>query len=231
MSDTGIGASVKRKEDFRFLTGQGRYTDDIDRPGQLYAYFVRSPHAHAKIKGIDKADAEKVPGVRAIFTGADMAADNVGSLPCGWVVNDRNGEPHKAPPHFPLARDKARYVGDHVAVVIAETYAQAKEAGEQVMVDYEELPAAARLSAALDSGAPLVHDEAPGNLCYDWVLGDEAEADAAFAKAAHITKVDLVNNRLVPNAMEPRAAIGEYDGGTDELYPLHHQPEPAPAEV
>ncbi len=226
MSDTGIGASVKRKEDFRFLTGQGRYTDDINRPGQVYAYFVRSPHAHAAIKGVNTAAAEKSPGVRAVFTGADMAADNVGSLPCGWVVTDRNGDPHKAPPHFPLARDKVRYVGDHVAVVIADTYAQAKEAGELVEVDYEELPAAASLGKALTSGAPQVHDEAPGNLCYDWVLGDEAEIDAAFAKAAHVTKIDLVNNRLIPNAMEPRAAIGEYDGGTDSytLYSTSQNP-------
>ena len=226
MSDTGIGANVKRKEDFRFLTGQGHYTDDIDRPGQVHAYFVRSPHAHATIKKVDTADAAAAPGVIAVFTGADMAADNVGSLPCGWVVTDRHGEPHKAPPHFPLARDKVRYVGDHVAVVIAETYAQAKEAGEQVVVDYAELPANAGTGKALDSSAPLLHDEAPGNLCYDWTLGDEAEVDAAFAKAAHITKLDLVNNRLIPNAMEPRAAIGEYDGGTDSytLYSTSQNP-------
>ncbi|GAB4377076.1 MAG: xanthine dehydrogenase family protein molybdopterin-binding subunit [Kiloniellaceae bacterium] len=226
MPDTGIGASVKRKEDFRFLTGQGRYTDDINRPGQLYAYFVRSPHAHAKIKKVDTAEAAKQPGVRAVFTGADMAADKVGSLPCGWVVTDRHGEAHKAPPHFPLARDKVRYVGDHVAVVIAETYAQAKEAGERVAVDYEELPAIANPAKAMDKGAPQVHDEAPGNLCYDWVLGDEAEVNAAFAKAAHVTKVDLINNRLIPNAMEPRAAIGEYDGGTDSyvLYSTSQNP-------
>jgi len=226
MPDTGIGARVERKEDFRFLTGQGRYTDDINRPGQVHAYFVRSPHAHATIKGIDKAEAEKSPGVVAIFTGADMAADNVGSLPCGWVVTDRNGEPHKAPPHFPLARDKVRYVGDHVAVVIARTYAEAKAAGELVEVDYGELPAAVNLVGTLDSGAPQLHDEAPGNLCYDWVLGDEDEVDAAFAKAAHVTRVDLVNNRLIPNAMEPRAAIGEYDGGTDSytLYSTSQNP-------
>jgi carbon-monoxide dehydrogenase large subunit len=226
MPDTGIGASVKRKEDFRFLTGQGRYTDDINRPGQVYAYFVRSPHAHAEIKGIDKAAAEKAPGVLAVFIGADMAADKVGSLPCGWTVVDRHGAAHKAPPHFPLARDKVRYVGDHVAVVIAQTYAQAKEAGEQVAVDYAELPAIANPAKAMGSGAPQVHDDAPGNLCYDWVLGDEAEADAAFAKAHHVTKVDLVNNRLIPNAMEPRAAIGEYDGGTDSytLYSTSQNP-------
>src|SRR3546814_3167028 len=113
MPDTGIGASVRRKEDFRFLTGQGRFTDDIDRPGQVHAYFVRSPHAHARIKRVDTAAAAKAPGVLAVFTGADMAADKVGSLPCGWTVTDRHGVAHKAPPHFPLARDKVRYVGDH----------------------------------------------------------------------------------------------------------------------
>jgi carbon-monoxide dehydrogenase large subunit len=226
MPDTGIGASVKRTEDFRFLTGQGRYTDDINRPGQVHAYFVRSPHAHARIKKVDTAAAAKLPGVLAVFTGADMAADKVGSLPCGWVVTDRNGEPHKAPPHFPLARDKVRYVGDHVAVVIAATYAQAKEAGEAVQVDYEELPSVTSLGKGLQSGAPQLHDEAPGNLCYDWVMGEEAEVDKAFAKAAHVTKVDLVNNRLIPNAMEPRAAIGEYDGGTDHytLYSTSQNP-------
>ena len=226
MSDTGIGASVRRKEDFRFLTGQGRYTDDINRPGQLYAFFVRSPHAHAQIKGVNKAAAEAAEGVRAVFTGADMEADNVGSLPCGWVVTDRHGEAHKAPPHFPLARDKARYVGDHVAVVVAESYAAAKAAAELVEVDYGELPAAAETGKARDADAPLVHDDAPGNLCYDWVLGDEAEADAAFANAHHVTKIDLVNNRLIPNAMEPRAAIGDYDAGTDSytLYSTSQNP-------
>ncbi len=201
MPDTGIGASVKRKEDFRFLTGQGRYTDDINRPGQMYAYFVRSPHAHAEIKSVNTAAAAAAEGVAAVFTGADMAADNVGSLPCGWVVTDRNGEPHKAPPHFPLARDKARYVGDHVAVVIASSYDAAKSAAELVEVDYGELPAVAGTGSALDSGAPQIHGEAPGNLCYDWVLGDEAEINAAFANAHHVTKIDLVNNRLIPNAM------------------------------
>src|SRR3546814_17736863 len=133
MPDAGIGASVRRKEDFRFLTGQGRFTDDIDRPGQVHAYFVRSPHAHARIKRVDTAAAAKATGVIAVFTGADMAADKVGSLPCGWTVTDRHGVAHKAPPHFPLARDKVRYVGDHVAVVIARTYAAAKEAGQQAI--------------------------------------------------------------------------------------------------
>src|SRR3546814_16847644 len=137
MPDTGIGASVRRKEDFRFLTGQGRFTDDIDRPGQVHAYFVRSPHAHARIKRVDTAAAAKAPGVIAVFTGADMAADKVGSLPCGWTVTDRHGVAHKAPPHFPLARDTVRYVGDHVVVVLARPYAEAQDDGEQVPVDSE----------------------------------------------------------------------------------------------
>ena len=166
MSDTGIGASVKRTEDFRFLTGQGRYTDDINRPGQVFAFFVRSPHAHAAIKGINKTAAEAAPGVVAVFTGADMAADNVGSLPCGWTVNDRHGEAHKAPPHFPLARDKARYVGDHVAVVIAKTYAEAREAADLVEVDYDEQTAAVRPVKALETGSPQL--SLYTNSCAGW---------------------------------------------------------------
>ncbi len=213
MPDSGIGASVKRREDFRFITGRGRYTDDINRPGQLYAAFVRSPLAHAKVTSIDTAEAAKAPGVVAIYTGADMEADGIGSLPCGWVVTGKNGEPHKAPPHWPLVRGKVRYVGDHVAVVIAESTAQAREAAELVEVDYEELPAVVEVAHA-EQGAQL-HDEAPGNLCFDWELGDKAAVDEAFAKASHVSKLDLVNNRLIPNAMEPRAAIGEYDAGTD----------------
>ncbi|MFZ5789185.1 MAG: xanthine dehydrogenase family protein molybdopterin-binding subunit [Pseudomonadota bacterium] len=215
MADTGIGAPVRRKEDFRFLTGQGRYTDDLNRPGQAYAYFLRSPHAHAKIKKIDTAAAARMPGVVAVFTGADVAADKVGGLICGWVVTDRFGKPHKAPPHPVLATDKVRYVGDHVAVVIAESVAQAKDAAEKISVDYDVLPAVVETAKALDSKAPQIHADVPNNLCYDWELGDKAAVDAAFAKAAHVSKLDLVNNRLIPNAMEPRAAIGEYDGGTD----------------
>ncbi len=226
MADNGIGAAPKRKEDFRFLTGRGRYTDDINRPGQTYAVFVRSPHAHAVVKGIDAAKAAAAPGVVAVFTGADMAADNVGSLPCGWTVTDRNGEPHKAGPHYPLVRDKVRHVGDQVAVVIAETLEEAKNAAELVEVDYDVLPAVTEPTKALAEGAPQVHDEAPGNLCYDWVLGDEGEVDAALAKAHHVTRLDLVNNRLIPNAIEPRAAIGEYDAGTDSytLYTTSQNP-------
>ena len=170
MADTGIGASVRRKEDFRFLTGRGTYTDDINRPNQAYAHFLRSPHAHAKIKSIDLAAARKAPGVVTILTGADIAADKVGGLICGWVVKDKQGNPHKAPAHPPLAKDTVRYVGDHVAVVIAESVAQARDAAELIKVDYQVLPAVIELARALDPGAAQIHAEAPKNLCFDWEL-------------------------------------------------------------
>ncbi|NYZ12189.1 xanthine dehydrogenase family protein molybdopterin-binding subunit [Azospirillum sp. RWY-5-1] len=223
---SGIGASVRRREDKRFLTGSGTYTDDINRPGQTFACMVRSPHAHAAIRGIDTAAALAMPGVVAIYTGADMAADNVNGLPCGWLIHNKDGSPMKEPPHFPLARDRARHVGDTVAVVIAETREQAKDAAEALVIDYEERPAVASAVKALEPGAALVHDDVPGNLCYDWHLGDKAATDAAFAQAAHVTTLDLVNNRLVPNAMEPRAAIGEYDRATGEhtLYTTSQNP-------
>ena len=217
MTDSGIGAPVRRKEDFRFITGQGRYVDDINRPGQAHAYFLRSPHAHAKIKSIDLAEASAAPGVVAIFTGEDIAADKVGGLICGWAIFNKDGSPMRAGAHPALAHGKVRYVGDHVAVVIADTLAQARDAAELINVDYEVLPAAADMVAARKPGAPTIHDEAPDNQFYDWELGDKAGTDAAFAKAKHVTKLDIVNNRLIPNAMEPRAAVGEYDQGTDGL--------------
>ena len=213
---TGIGASVRRREDQRFLTGRGTYTEDINRPNQTHLHLLRSPYAHARIRGIDASAAMQAPGVVAVFTGADMAADNVNSLPCGWLIHFKDGSPMKEPPHFPIARDKARYVGDPVAVVIAETREQAKDAAELIDIDYEDLPPVVSLRQAVDGGAALVHDEVPGNVCFDWHLGDAAAVDAAFAQAAHVTKLDLVNNRLVPNAMEPRAALGEYDQASGE---------------
>ena len=212
----GIGASVRRKEDFRFLQGRGAYTDDFNRPGQLYAWILRSPHAHARIRGIDTARAAAMPGVVAVFTGADMAADNVGGLPCGWQIHNKDGSPMAEPPHPVLAQGKVRHVGDPVAVAIAATREQARDAAEAIAVDYEVLPAAATMEAALKPGSPLIHDGAPGNLCYDWHIGDRAAVDAAFAGAKHVVRLDLVNNRLIPNAMEPRAALGEYDRSTGE---------------
>jgi aerobic carbon-monoxide dehydrogenase large subunit len=212
----GIGASVRRKEDLRFLSGRGQYTDDINRPGQLYAHVLRSPHAHAEIRGIDIAAARSMPGVKAIFTGADMAAENIGGLPCGWQIHNKDGSPMAEPPHPVLAVGRVRHVGDPVAVVIAETRAQARDAAEAIAVDYASLPAAATLEAAIAPGAPLVHDGAKSNLCYDWHIGDKAATDAAFSGAAHVVRFETTNNRLVPNAMEPRAAVGDFDATTGE---------------
>ncbi|HZF37153.1 MAG TPA: xanthine dehydrogenase family protein molybdopterin-binding subunit [Candidatus Angelobacter sp.] len=221
-----IGQAVKRKEDFRFLTGGGNYTDDINRPGQTYAYIVRSPHAHANIKRIDTSAAAKAPGVVAIFTGADYAADKKGGLPCGWLINNKDGTPMVEPPHPPLIADRVRHVGDQVAVVIAATRDQAKSAAELIVVDYQELPAIISTGDATKPGAPQVWEQAKNNTCYDWHLGDKAATDAAFAKAAHVTKIDIVNQRLIPNAMEPRAAIGDFDRATGDytLYTTSQNP-------
>lgn len=226
MTSTGIGAPVRRKEDQRFVTGKGRYTDDLSRPGQTFAYFVRSPHAHAVIRGIDTSAARAMPGVLAILTGDDLAADKVGGLICGWMIHSKDGSPMKAGPHPALAQGKVRYVGDHVAVVVAETYAQAKDAAEAVAVDYGVLPAVVEGVAAQKKGAPQIHDVADDNTVFRWHLGDKAATDAAFARASHVTKIDLVNNRLVPNPIEPRAAIGDYDSGTDSytLYTTSQNP-------
>jgi len=217
MSATGIGASVKRTEDIRFITGKGHYVDDINRPGQAYAYFLRSSHAHATIDKIDTAAALKAPGVVAIFTGDDIAADKVGGLICGWMIHSKDGSPMKAGAHPALAQGKVRYVGDHVAVVIADTYAQAREAAEKIDVAYGVLPAAVDTAHAAASGQPQIHDVAPNNTVFNWHVGDKATTDAAFASAKHVTKLDLVNNRTIPNAMEPRAAVGDYDSGTDTI--------------
>ena len=214
MSATGIGAPVRRTEDFRFITGKGQYTDDINKAGQAHAYFLRSPHAHAEIVKIDTAKAKAMDGVVDILTGADLAADNIGGLICGWMIHNKDGSPMRAGGHPALAQGKVRYVGDHVAVVIAETYQQAKDAAEAIDVTYKTLPAAADIEAALKKGAPVIHDVAPDNTVFNWHLGDKDATDAAFAKAKHVTKLDLVNNRLVPNPMEPRAAVGDFDSGT-----------------
>ncbi|HEY3910555.1 MAG TPA: xanthine dehydrogenase family protein molybdopterin-binding subunit [Stellaceae bacterium] len=221
-----VGTPVRRREDYRFLTGQGTYTDDIDRPRQLHAYILRSPHAHARITGLDTAAASGAPGVAAVYTGKDMAAEGVGGLPCGWQVHSKDGSPMAEPPHPPLAVDRVRHVGDPVAVVIAETLEQAREAADLLNIDYAEQPAVVDPAEALKPGAPQVFAEAPGNLCYDWSLGDLAAVDAAIAKAARVVRLDLVNNRLIPNAMEPRAAIGEYNRATGEytLYTTSQNP-------
>ena len=220
MAGTGIGARVERKEDFRFITGEGNYTDDINREGQTHAYFLRSPHAHATIKSIDTSKASAMPGVVGILTGADIEHDKVGGLICGWMIHNKDGSPMRAGAHPALAQGKVRYVGDHVAVVIAETLAEAKDAAEAIVVDYGKLAPVIDLATATKKGNPVIHDAAPDNQVYDWHLGDKAATEAAFKKAKHITKIDLVNNRLIPNAMEPRAAIGDYNAG-EEAFTLY----------
>ncbi|HJW52545.1 MAG TPA: xanthine dehydrogenase family protein molybdopterin-binding subunit [Burkholderiaceae bacterium] len=218
-----IGKSVERKEDLRFLSGNGQFTDDITLPRQSYGAFVRSPHAHARLRAIDIAAAKAAPGILGVFTGKDMAG--VGGLPCGWLINNIDGTPMKEPKHPVLAEDKVRYVGDHVALVVAETLAQARAAAAMVEVDYEVLPAVVDTATA-DKAKSSVHDAAPDNVCFVWGCGDKAATDAAFAKAEHVTKLSLVNNRLIPNAIEPRAANAAYDRGTDSytLYVANQNP-------
>ena len=220
MNTPYIGLSVKRKEDLRFLTGGGTFTDDVSVAGQTHAYFLRSPHAHAKIRSVDLTKATAAPGVVAIFTGADLAAAKVGGLPCGWLITDVNGQPMKEPPHPPLAQGKVRHVGDQVAVVIAQTLNQAKDAAELIEVDYEVLPAVVSAADARKPGVAVVHDSAPDNTCYIWSIGTQAAVDTAFASAKHVTTLAFANNRLIPNALEPRAALAQYARG-DDSYTLH----------
>jgi carbon-monoxide dehydrogenase large subunit len=210
----GIGEAPRRKEDFRFLTGRGNYVADMKRPGSTFGVFIRSQHAHAVIRGIDKSAALALPGVEAVLTGDDVAADGLGSLPCGWGIHGADGLPMKEPPFPMLAQGKVRFVGDMVAFVVADTLAQAGAAAERVVIDYEVLPAVVGVLEAVRPGAPQLFDDVPNNLCCDWELGDKAAVAVAFRKAAHVARLSLVNNRLIGNPMEPRAAIAEYNAGT-----------------
>ncbi|SVA85061.1 uncharacterized protein METZ01_LOCUS137915, partial [marine metagenome] len=215
MSEPTIGQSVLRKEDQRFITGTGNYTDDINVRGQAYGYFVRSPFAHAQIKGIDIADAVAMDGVIAVLTGAELAADGLGALPCGWMIHSKDGSEMKSPAHPVMAANTANYAGEPLALVVAESFKQAKNAAELVSVDYSELTPVADLRTA--QSAEQIYDEIPANTSYEWELGDRDATDAAFTEAAHVTRYELTNNRLIPNAIEPRAAIADYNPGTDEL--------------
>ena len=217
MVDNGVGVSVRRKEDNRFLIGKGNYTDDINLVGQTHAVFVRSPHAHATINSIDTSEAAASDGVIAIFTGDDLAADGIGPLICGVTVTSDDGDPHRAPVHSALAQGKVNYVGDHVAIVIAETLGQARDASEKVEVDYGVLSAVTDTSTAADDGQQQIHDIAPNNVCFNWPFGDKAAVDAAFEGAHKVSSLELINNRMVTNPMEPRAAIAEYNSGTEEI--------------
>ena len=215
MASSLIGSRVERKEDKKFLTGKGRYTSDINLANQTYAYFIRSPHARATISKVDISKASKAPGVVRILTGNDLAKDKIGGLIAGWKIVSQDGTDMKCPPHPPLASNKVNFVGDHVAVVIAETLDQAKDAAEKVRVDYKVLKAVVNTGDAMNSKA--IHDGIDKNLCYDFLLGDKGKTDEAFSKADKVVKLDLVNNRLIPNAMEPRAAIGDYNPSSEEL--------------
>jgi len=210
-----VGSRVERKEDKKFLTGKGRYTADITLANQTHAIFIRSPHARAEIKKVDTSKAQKAPGVVAVFTGEDIANDKIGGLIAGWKIVSEDGTEMKVPPHPPLAKDSVNYVGDHVAVVIAETLDQAKAAADMVKVDYKILKAVVDTDKAMSSDA--IYKDINKNLCFDWLLGDRNKTKEAFDSADKIVKMDLRNNRLVPNAMEPRAAIGDYNPSTEEI--------------
>ncbi|MBX3012705.1 MAG: xanthine dehydrogenase family protein molybdopterin-binding subunit [Caldilineaceae bacterium] len=207
-----VGKSMKRVEDPRFIQGKGKYVANLQIPGMLYAAIVRSPHAHANLKGIDASAALAMPGVVAVFTGEDLAADGVGGLPCGF-----NPPNIKTAPHPALAVGKVRYVGDGVAVVIAENRYVAQDAAEAVLVDYEPLPAVVDAKQAADPSAPQLHSEIPQNTSFHWALGDRAEIDRVLAAADHVVELDLLNQRLIPNAMEPRACVAQYSDFSEEL--------------
>ena len=213
-AETGIGTAVKRREDLRFITGRGTYTDDLNVRGQTYCVFLRSPYARARINAIDAADALQVDGALAVFTGQDTAADGLGDLPCGWLVKSKDGSDMVSAPHPPLAVSQVNYVGEPYGLVVAESLAAAREAAELVAADFEELtPVVATAEAAK---ASPIHEGLEANLAYDWELGDEAATDAALAAAAHVTRLDLTNNRLIPNAIEPRAALATFDPASGE---------------
>ncbi len=215
MNGDHIGRSLHRLEDRRFLTGQGRYVDDIDMPGQLHGMVLRSPHGHAVIEGIDAAAARAMPGVHGVFTDADLEADGIGALPC--IARVATVAPMIVPPRRALARGRVRHVGDPVAFVVADTADQARDAAERVAVAYRALPAVAEASQALAAQASLLWDEAPGNLAYRFERGDKRAVDAAFAGPAHVVEIELVNNRLVAAPIEPRAAIGTYEAAGDRF--------------
>src|SRR4051794_9036519 len=211
----GVGQPVLRKEDDTLVRGKGKYTDDFNLPGQAYAWIVRSSHAHGIIKGIDTAAAKAMPGVLGVWTGADLASAGYGPYTCGLPLKNRDGTPLLQTNRTALMSDKVRYVGDPVAFVVAATLAQARDAAEAVVLDIEPLPAVTSAEEAVKSGAPQLYDHIPNNVALDFHSGDTAALDAAFAKASHITRLDIVNTRLAVVAMEPRAALASYDKKTE----------------
>jgi aerobic carbon-monoxide dehydrogenase large subunit len=215
MKQFGVGQPIRRVEDRRFLTGRGHYLDDIVRPHQAHAAMLRSPHAHARIRAIDTTEAAAMPGVIAVLTGEDLARDRIGTIPCVSAVTSRDGSPMALPPRPAIVRDRVRHVGDTLAMVVAETAASARDPAELIAVDYEPVSAVVDAARALEPGSPAVWDEHPGNLCFDWEVGDRGAVERAAAGARHRIELALVNNRVIANSMEPRGALGEYDGGED----------------
>ncbi len=222
--NTGIGAAVRRREDLRFITGSGQYTDDLNEPAQLYAVFCRSPYARARITSINTADALSVAGVVEVLTGAQMVEDGIGDLPCGWLVKSKDGTDMHAAPHPPLAAAAVNYVGEPYAIVIAQSVQAARQGAEAVVADFEELNAVIELASAAQS--EQIYEGIDNNLAYTWALGDEDATRMAFAKAAHVTTIELTNNRLIPNAIEPRACLGTFNvhNGEYTLYTTSQNP-------
>ena len=210
----GVAQPVRRVEDPRLLKGGGRYTDDIVLPGMLAGVVLRSPHAAATLGAIDTRDAAAMPGVRAIYTAADLSADGIQPMPCAAPVQNRDGSDMPLPPHPALAEGAVHHVGDPVAFVVADTAKQARDAAEAILVEYDILPSITDLAGAIEPGKPLVWPQAKNNIAFDWEIGDKAATDAAFARAAHVTKLTVVNNRIIVSSMEARVAIADYDSST-----------------
>ncbi len=211
MTKFGLAQPVRRVEDPRLLKGAGRYTDDIHPSGLLFGTVLRSPHAAARLVSVDTTAAAALPGVRAIYTGADLEKDGIGELPCAIPLKNRDGSPRANTPHPALALGAVRHVGDPVAFIVAETTQAARDAAEAILVEYDVLPSVTDLPTAMDNGQPAVWPGTANNICFDWEVGDRAKVDALFASAAHVTKLTVVNNRVVVNSMEARAALAEYD--------------------
>src|SRR5215475_9524534 len=207
----GVGQPVRRKEDDTLVRGQGKYTDDFSLPGQAYGWMLRSSHAHGIIKGINISAAKAMPGVLGVWTGADLASAGYKPFICGLPLKNRDGSPLLQTNRMPLATDKVRFVGDPIAFVVAETLAQARDAAEAVEMDIESLPAVTDAADAAKPGAPQLYDNIPNNVALDYHYGDTAKIDAAFAAAAHVTKLDIVNTRVAVVSMEPRVALAHYD--------------------
>ncbi|HET9019795.1 MAG TPA: molybdopterin cofactor-binding domain-containing protein, partial [Acetobacteraceae bacterium] len=211
MTKFGLAQPVRRVEDPRLLKGGGSYTDDITLPGTAHGVVLRSPHAAATITAIDTSAAKALPGVLAVYTSSDLNADGIGGLPCAAPVKNRDGSAMKLPPHPVLADGRVRHVGDPVAFIVAETPKAARDAAEAIGVDYDILPAVTDLARATGAGVPQVWPEAKNNIAFDWEIGDKEKTESLFNQAAHVTRLTVVNNRIVVSSMEARAALAEYD--------------------